>query len=345
MNPLIAQQVSLGDALVAPEDRVEIGKCNMRIDPIKTQKEDTYQVVLDNLTLSPCYNAFLITIDVPKIYMHQFWFTISKIKDCSSYQFKLDNKKFRIGVEVFREVLQICPRVPNQEFVKPPSHNEVVTFIKSLSYKGALESVPDLFTDHMYQPWRTFASIINKCLFGKTILTTDKPVLKDVKACPIPDSQSVLGRLKFVAKNEDNQVYGMSIPDVMLNKEIHNSKAYQTYLGFSARAVNPKKARKGTKVIVTPKKKSSFTVDYNIIPDSDVALELGKSISKTKAEEHEEARKVHETHEHLVTKKPTSDEESDESNIESARRPTGKRRQTGVVFRDTSNVSKKKTPA
>nr|GEX97659.1 hypothetical protein [Tanacetum cinerariifolium] len=62
----------------------------------------------------PYYNAFLITADVPEIYMHQFWFTISKIKDSLSYKFKLDNKTFKIGVEVFREVLQICPRLPNQ---------------------------------------------------------------------------------------------------------------------------------------------------------------------------------------------------------------------------------------
>nr|GEW84010.1 hypothetical protein [Tanacetum cinerariifolium] len=72
----------------------------------------------------------------PKEATYQFWFTISKIKDTSSYQFKLDKKKFRIGVEVFRDVLQICPIFPNQEFVKQPSHDEIVSFIKSLGYKG-----------------------------------------------------------------------------------------------------------------------------------------------------------------------------------------------------------------
>ncbi|GJR22262.1 hypothetical protein Tco_0970789 [Tanacetum coccineum] len=71
----------------------------MRIDPTKTQKESTYQVVLDTLALSPCYNAFLITADVPEMYMQQFWFTISKIKDTSFYQFKLNKKKCRTGVE------------------------------------------------------------------------------------------------------------------------------------------------------------------------------------------------------------------------------------------------------
>ncbi|GKA95161.1 hypothetical protein Tco_0817199, partial [Tanacetum coccineum] len=134
MNPVIAQQVALDNALVAFEVRVKISKCNMRIYSIKTHKEATYQVVLDTLTLSPCYNAFLITADVLKIYMHQ---------------------------------------LPDQEFVEPPSHDEIVTFIKSLGYKGALEFIPDLVTDHMYQPWITFVAIINRCLSGK-ITSLDK---------------------------------------------------------------------------------------------------------------------------------------------------------------------------
>ncbi|GKC15203.1 hypothetical protein Tco_1011985 [Tanacetum coccineum] len=112
----------------------------MRIDPIKTQKEATYQVILDTLALSPCYNPFLITADVPEIYMQQFWFTISKIKDSSSYKFKLDNKSYKV---------------------------EIVSFIMEISYKGDVESVTGVVTDHMYQPWRTFAAIINRCLSGK----------------------------------------------------------------------------------------------------------------------------------------------------------------------------------
>nr|GFA76042.1 hypothetical protein [Tanacetum cinerariifolium] len=63
----------------------------MRINPTKTQKEPTYQVVLDALALTTCYPAFFITIDGPEIYMHQFWFTINKHD--SSYRFKIDKKR------------------------------------------------------------------------------------------------------------------------------------------------------------------------------------------------------------------------------------------------------------
>nr|GEV44689.1 retrovirus-related Pol polyprotein from transposon TNT 1-94 [Tanacetum cinerariifolium] len=244
---------------------------------------------------------------------------------CTRYQakpiekhlhFKLDKKKYRIGVEVFRDVLQICSRLPNQKFVEPPSHDEMVSFIKSPGYKGALEFIPDLVTDHMYQPWRTFVVIINRCLSGKTI---EKVVLKDVRACPIPDSQrllsnfiskdksiymrnrlfmhsikndSVLGILEFVSKGKDNKVYGMSICNVMINQEIENSKAYKTYLAYSTRSATPKKARKWKQ----PKMTSSFTADDNIISD-DIP----------------------------------------------ANKPTGRRRQTGVTIKDTPTMTKKKT--
>ncbi|GKC63179.1 hypothetical protein Tco_1095777 [Tanacetum coccineum] len=70
--------------------------------------------------------------------MQQFWFTISKIKDSSSYQFKHDKKKCRIDVEVFRDILQICPRLHNQEFDEPPSDEEIISFVKELGYKGEI---------------------------------------------------------------------------------------------------------------------------------------------------------------------------------------------------------------
>nr|GEX49802.1 ribonuclease H-like domain-containing protein [Tanacetum cinerariifolium]GEX68229.1 ribonuclease H-like domain-containing protein [Tanacetum cinerariifolium] len=92
MTTTTAQQVALHNALVPLEKRVNIGKCNMKIDPVKTHKEPTYQVVLDAFALTTCYPAFLITADVPEIYMHQFWFTINK-KDSTSYKFMIDKKR------------------------------------------------------------------------------------------------------------------------------------------------------------------------------------------------------------------------------------------------------------
>ncbi|GKF26549.1 hypothetical protein Tco_0082443, partial [Tanacetum coccineum] len=153
-------------ALVPLEKRVEISKCNIISDPAKTQKESTYQVVLDALALTTCYPVFLITADVPEIYMHQFWFTINK-KDSTSYRFKIDKKRLTLNMEVFREIFQICPRLPTQEFDAFSSDEDIVSFIKKLGHKGDIKSIIEVVVDHMYQPWRTFTAMINKCLSGK----------------------------------------------------------------------------------------------------------------------------------------------------------------------------------
>nr|GEX12469.1 retrovirus-related Pol polyprotein from transposon TNT 1-94 [Tanacetum cinerariifolium] len=72
MNLIVVKQVTLDNSLVPSEKRLDIEKCNARIEFSKPKREETYQVTLDALKLSSCYPAFLITIDVPKVYMHQF---------------------------------------------------------------------------------------------------------------------------------------------------------------------------------------------------------------------------------------------------------------------------------
>nr|GEV43223.1 hypothetical protein [Tanacetum cinerariifolium] len=89
----------------------------MRINREKTQKELTYQVVLDALALTTCYPAFLIIVDVPKIHMQQFWFTINK-KDSTTY------------------------RLLNQDFDELPLDEEIVSFIKELGHKGEKPASP-----------------------------------------------------------------------------------------------------------------------------------------------------------------------------------------------------------
>ncbi|GJV15848.1 hypothetical protein Tco_1361171 [Tanacetum coccineum] len=83
--------------------------------------------------------------------------------------FKLEKKKFRVDTEIFREILHICPRILNQDFIAQPSKEELVTFIQELGYSGKCNMLSAIHIDQMNQPWRTFAAIINRCISGKTI--------------------------------------------------------------------------------------------------------------------------------------------------------------------------------
>ncbi|GJW40173.1 retrovirus-related pol polyprotein from transposon TNT 1-94 [Tanacetum coccineum] len=208
----------------------------MRIIPIMRKKEPTYQVVLDALALSPLYPAFLITAEVPEIYMQQIY------------------------VEVFRDILQIYPRHPNQEFVKPPSlDEEIVSFIKELCYKGDIESIIEVYTDHMHQPWRTFTAIINRFLSGK-MTCLDKIHLS---------REQILWGINTSVAQKENMPYPRFtkaiihhfISKEMTNLKMQNSPSYKTYLAFTIGASTPKKARKFKKPASPSKKKTLVAVE------------------------------------------------------------------------------------
>ncbi|GJV89890.1 hypothetical protein Tco_1533828 [Tanacetum coccineum] len=68
--------------------------------------------------------------------MQQFWFTVKKLKKTPFYEFGLDDKKFTVDVEVFREIFDICSRVLNEDFVAPPSEEDLLAFLIELGFKG-----------------------------------------------------------------------------------------------------------------------------------------------------------------------------------------------------------------
>ncbi|GJS71226.1 hypothetical protein Tco_0704067 [Tanacetum coccineum] len=133
MNTTQAQQKALDDALVAPSDRLEFRKCNMRLKTYIKPKEATFQVVLDALDLTPFYQAFLIIAEVPDIYMQEFWAIVSVHKSSIT----INKKKVSLDVDI------------------------------NLRHTGDITYLTDVNVDYLHQRWRAFATVINKCLSGK----------------------------------------------------------------------------------------------------------------------------------------------------------------------------------
>ncbi|GKD34822.1 hypothetical protein Tco_1250331, partial [Tanacetum coccineum] len=134
MEISIADQIALDDALVAPADRLKIGKCNLRLSSDVTSKEATLQVVYDVLKLTPFYKA------IPS---HCYF-------------------------SCLRNILQICPKVGNKKFEELPLEKEILAFLaSSLGHSGDIRKITDVNVNKLNQPWRSFAAIINKCLSGK----------------------------------------------------------------------------------------------------------------------------------------------------------------------------------
>nr|GEW62858.1 hypothetical protein [Tanacetum cinerariifolium] len=166
MSMIIDQQVALDKALVSHASRLRIGKSNFHLRSDITSKESTLQVVYDVLRLTLFYKVFLVTTDVPEIYMQQFWATATVYHH--SIRFKMNNKKRIVNLEYFREMLHICPRIPNQKFDELSFEEEILAFLRYIRHSGEIKKITDVNINKLHQPWRSFATVINNCLSGKS---------------------------------------------------------------------------------------------------------------------------------------------------------------------------------
>nr|GEX17998.1 hypothetical protein [Tanacetum cinerariifolium] len=216
VSSITAQQAKLDLELVPKEKRLEIGKCNERLNPGKIQREPTFQVVLDALALTPCYSVFLITADVPEVYMHQLLDSV--YKHDTFYRFKMDKRKrFKLTLGIFRDIFKICPRVQGQDFDVLPTDEDIVSFLRELGHTGEINSLNDVVVDHMHQPWRTFAALINKSLSRKRT-GLDKLHLSKAQIFWVPvDEEPKFTKKKVLAKkNTREQTSGVVIRDTLV---------------------------------------------------------------------------------------------------------------------------------
>nr|GEY62894.1 hypothetical protein [Tanacetum cinerariifolium] len=139
MDTIIDQQVAMDEALVPHAKRLRIGRSNFRLLSDIKSKESTLQLVYNVLCLSLFFKAFLVTADVPEIYMQEFWATTTVHHH--AIKFKMDNKKH---IE------------------------EILASLHFLGHSAVIRKLTDVNINKIHQPWRSFAAIINKCLTGKS---------------------------------------------------------------------------------------------------------------------------------------------------------------------------------
>ncbi|GJR31554.1 hypothetical protein Tco_1107786 [Tanacetum coccineum] len=271
----------------------------MRIDPAKTQKEPTYQVVLDALALTTCYHAFLITADVPEIYIQQFWLTINK-KDSTTYRFKIDKKSYIIDMEMTKlspllrnlatkEMLNLSLKwsliiCTNHEEpllqsstsaylgklqVLRSSDSQELKFYGGMFYKKNVDFVELLWEDFTFQIENIDHKKQEKMYYPRFtkfiihhFITKDKSFsTRNIMFMHTARDDSILGTMRFISKSEDFQIYGSVLPNMMTNQQIRDSDAYTTYLAYATGAASPKMKRKLKKPASPSKKRTLVTVE------------------------------------------------------------------------------------
>nr|GEU55721.1 retrovirus-related Pol polyprotein from transposon TNT 1-94 [Tanacetum cinerariifolium] len=214
MDTIIDQQVAMDEALVPHAQRLRIERRNFYLLSDIKYKESTMQL--------------------------EFWATATVHH--YAIRFKMDNKKHIVNLESFRDMLHICPMVHGQSFDEPPFEEEIIAFIRFLRHSAVIWTLTNVNINKLYQPCRNFATIINKCLTGKSsgydnlrlsqaqILSNIKIIRKAMR-CIILGSQwlsSIISCQRIRPFQE------------LTNEEIKNSNAYKEYYAIVTGAAPPK---------------------------------------------------------------------------------------------------------
>nr|GFA30047.1 hypothetical protein [Tanacetum cinerariifolium] len=188
-----------------------------------------------------------------------------------SIRFKMDSKKNIVDLEAFREMLHISPRVPGQSFDELPFEEEILDFLRFLRHSAQIKTLTDVNINKLFQPWRLFATVINKCLTRKapasTVLVEHKNQKKSneiyyprftkviihhimTKKSSIPRRNKVnwhyvrddilFSTIKVVSRHQNTQQYGAILHIKLTTKDIRNSKAYKEYYACATREAAPK---------------------------------------------------------------------------------------------------------
>nr|GFA19211.1 hypothetical protein [Tanacetum cinerariifolium] len=202
MDMTIDQQVELDEALVPHASRLRIGKSNFRLKSDISSKETILQLVYDVLRLTPFYKVFLVTAEVPKIYMQEFWATATVHHH--SIRFKMDNKKHIVNLEYFREMLHI------------------------FEHKDAKKR------NEMYYP--RFTKVIIHYFMTKDLLI---PRRNKVNWHYVRDDQ-MFTTINLVLRHQNTQQFGAMLPIELTNEDIRTSEAFKEYYAVAMGVAPPK---------------------------------------------------------------------------------------------------------
>ncbi|GJX78134.1 hypothetical protein Tco_0324945 [Tanacetum coccineum] len=91
--------------------------------------QETLQAIARDEKWVPSAERVKISSTNIRLETTQFWYTIKKVPDTDSYEFLLANKKCIVNAEVFRTILDICPRVEGVDFTDVPDDDTTLTFL------------------------------------------------------------------------------------------------------------------------------------------------------------------------------------------------------------------------
>ncbi|GJX96536.1 retrovirus-related pol polyprotein from transposon TNT 1-94, partial [Tanacetum coccineum] len=203
--------------------------------------------ILQNINF---FRAFTASASVPAIYIQQFWNTLTYEAKTRAYSFQMDERRFILDANLLREALEITPIDQAHQFVSPPSGDAIMDFVNELGpTKKGRKDKPHVI------PYYRFTKLIIYYLGRKHNLYP-----RSEYPFHLVEEDRRLGNLQFVPKGEDDEVFGMQIPNELITNQIRNAPYYNTYLEMVAKHDQKTAAKEGGK------KKSATKADKSKKP-------------------------------------------------------------------------------
>ncbi|GKA19194.1 hypothetical protein Tco_0699109 [Tanacetum coccineum] len=266
------------------------------------------------------------------ILFERFWHTVTVDSSTQTYFFMLDDQRFEVGADLLRNALHITPKVPDQPFVEPPPHDDLVSFIKKLGYPRSFDLISKMHINHIFNPsslgngnkcnvdyadliWDDFRFQIDSRQsnakkkellpfprFTKFIIkhilsqhnTVSKRSQSDKHAIKL---DTVLRNLKFVNKGVEHPRYGMAIPEWMMSDKI---KAFADYLNYMAKSTSTQSSK-------------GLGKGLTIRKETGKSKELTDSVSLEETKENDEERHLNERHSSVFISREVNKETYEET--------------------------------
>nr|GEU52092.1 hypothetical protein [Tanacetum cinerariifolium] len=179
--------------------------------------------------------AFQITTDVPDIYMQEFWATASV--HYHSIHFKMNNNKHIVNLGYFREMLQICPKLPNQQFKEPPFEEKLFAPVINKCLSGKSTGYDSVRLSQAQILWGMYHK---KNVDYACIMWEDFVYQVETKNAKRANEMYYHRFTKVVSRHEDTQLYGAIFPHELTNEAIKDFKSNKEYYAIASGAEPPK---------------------------------------------------------------------------------------------------------
>ncbi|GJX33707.1 hypothetical protein Tco_0245264 [Tanacetum coccineum] len=275
------------------------------------------------------------------------------------HEFLLADKRCVIDAEVFRKILDICPRKEGEDFTEVQNDEDTLTFLVDLGYSGPLHKYTNMFVDTCIQPWWTSGLALHQQVsiwkdnLARTNIAYQIDHRREKKSrrenMPYPRFTKViidyflskhksLKKLKFqhfhtikddgVNIQRVHPVFMVKLPPSRAEGKVLKGRSLQIPLKnllICLMSLNQNLLSEGKPLVEELRRKPPYQLMTQLVPELQISFGLGKSISLTEAEEEAAARQVHATHARIVS----------ESILEPARR-----RQSNIVISETTQKLK-----